>query len=65
MRRVLEKYRPILLMEIHGPESAAVTWEILAEANYKVHLMQSEYPLASEPEDLGWKEYLVAVPEDP
>lgn len=64
MRRVLDEIRPILFLEVHGPEAAAGVWDILAEANYLMHRLEKGYPEVSRQGDLRWKEYLVALPLD-
>ncbi len=34
MRRVLAEARPLMLMELHGPESSRAAWETLTAAGY-------------------------------
>jgi hypothetical protein len=62
MRRLLREARPILFLELHGPESEHVAWETLTTAGYQLHQMESGYPLIESPETLGWKAYVIAVP---
>lgn len=62
MQRTLKVARPIILLELHGPESAQAAWKTLTEANYTIHQMQSEYPAVNSIDDLDWKAYLVALP---
>jgi FkbM family methyltransferase len=62
MRRVLAEARPLMLMELHGAESARVAWQALTAAGYEIHWMQSGYPLVPSLEALGWKAYIVAKP---
>lgn len=62
MKRVLDEARPILLLELHGPESERVAWETLASAGYTIHAMQPGYPRIETRDQLGWKAYLVAFP---
>lgn len=63
MRRILRDVRPVLLMELHGPESVQVTWQELNEAGYKVFSMKEGYPLVPAVDTLDWKAYVVGVPE--
>jgi FkbM family methyltransferase len=63
MRRILGSARPSLLIEVHGPEAAQVTWDLLIAARYRLHRMQPGYPLVESWEALPWKVYLVALPE--
>jgi FkbM family methyltransferase len=60
MRRVLQEAHPLLLMEIHGPEAAQVTWDILTDLGYGLFAMTPGLPPIHSPEELGWKAYLVA-----
>jgi FkbM family methyltransferase len=64
MRRVLAGHHPLMLLELHGPESEKVAWETLTAAGYTLRAMQSGYPLIASPEELGWKAYLIAVKEE-
>ena len=68
MRRILREAHPILFLELHGPESEKVAWEILGQAGYTLHAMhivptslrESGYPRIEAPEQLSWKAYVVA-----
>ncbi len=62
MRQVLREARPILLLELHGPEAAHTVWETLAEAGYRVCRMEPGYPEVSGREAVDWKAYLVGLP---
>lgn len=64
MRRVLAEARPLMLLEMHGPEAARVAWETLRGANYRICRMANGYPQVSELSELDWKAYLVAIPEE-
>jgi FkbM family methyltransferase len=64
MRRVLAEARPLLLMELHGPESSRVAWERLTGAGYTICWMRSGYPAVPSLEAMGWKAYIVAKPEE-
>lgn len=63
MQRILREYHPLMLLELHGPESEKVAWDTLTEAGYSLHAMESGYPRIETPEKLGWKAYLVARKE--
>jgi FkbM family methyltransferase len=60
MKRILNEHHPLLLLELHGPESEQVAWQTLTEAGYRLHEMSPGYPPIENPEQLGWKAYLVA-----
>ena len=62
MRRVLAEARPLMLMELHGPESSRVAWESLNAAGYKICWMRPGYPVIPSLEAMGWKAYIVARP---
>lgn len=63
MRRVLMEHHPLLLLELHGPESEKMAWETLTAAGYSLRAMESGYPRIETPEKLGWKAYLIARKE--
>ena len=60
LRQTLERDRPILLMELHGPEAIQATREILSEANYSLHGMVPGSPEITRFAD--WKVYAVGRP---
>ena len=60
MHRVLAEARPLMLMELHGPESCRVAWETLTAAGYDIRWMRHGYPVVSSLEALGRKAYIVA-----
>ncbi len=62
MRRLLTEARPLLLMELHGPESARTAWDVLSAADYQICWMQRGFPLVPSLEAMGWKAYIVARP---
>jgi len=65
MRRILQEQRPILFVELPGPEAASVAWQELGIANYKVCYLSAGYPIVAALEKLDWKTYLVAFPVNP
>jgi FkbM family methyltransferase len=62
MSRILSEIRPLILMELHGPEAAQVAWNTLKAANYSIHRMSRGYPIVNSLDELDWKSYLVARP---
>jgi len=64
MVKLLHAHHPILLIELHGNEAAQVTWDHLKQENYRICRMEPEYPRVNKIQDLDWKSYLVAFPND-
>jgi FkbM family methyltransferase len=62
MSRVLNEARPILLVELHGPESASVVWNALLKAGYRICRMQAGFPAVRGLEQLDWKAYIAGLP---
>lgn len=62
MTRLLDEARPLILLELHGPEAARVAWETLTQADYTIHVMTAGYPQVTSLDALDWKAYLVARP---
>ena len=62
MRRILAEARPLMLMELHGPESSRAAWETLTAAGYTICWMRRGYPVVASLEAMGWKAYIVAKP---
>ena len=60
MKRVLSEARPLMLMELHGPESARAAWDVLTSAGYTLCEMKPGYPRVPSLDALDWKSYLVA-----
>jgi len=60
MKRLLVEAHPLILLELHGPEAARISWEILTTAGYQICRMQPGYPPVSAFDELDWKAYLVA-----
>jgi FkbM family methyltransferase len=63
MHRVLTEARPLILMELHGPESCQVAWETLTSADYSICWMRKDYPVIPSIDALGWKAYIVGMPK--
>jgi hypothetical protein len=64
MRKLLHHQRPIVMIELHGPEAAGISWEILKKENYRICQMASSFPEIHDFQDLDWKSYIVAFPND-
>jgi FkbM family methyltransferase len=62
MRRLLAEACPLMLMELHGPESSRVAWDTLTAADYQICWMRHGYPEIPSLEAMGWKAYIVAKP---
>ncbi len=62
MTRLLAEARPLVFLELHGPEAAQVAWDTFHQAGYRVCRMEPGLPQVSALEALDWKAYLVAVP---
>jgi FkbM family methyltransferase len=62
MKRLLAEARPLILIELHGPEAARVAWEELGRANYRICRMQPDFPEIPSIAALEWKAYVVAFP---
>jgi FkbM family methyltransferase len=62
MTRLLTNARPLLFLELHGPEAAQVAWRELTEAGYRVCEMTPDLTPIQALSSLDWKAYLVAVP---
>lgn len=64
MDKLLLGRRPILLVELHGFEAAQVTWDFLVQKHYRMCTMELDYPPVENIQDLNWKSYIVAFPND-
>lgn len=62
MSRLLDEARPMLMLELHGPEAARSAWEALFSRGYRLCRMAPGYPPVSKQEELDWKAYLLAFP---
>ena len=62
MSRLLVAARPSILLELHGPEAARLTWDTLLAAGYRLCRMAPSYPQIPSLEALDWKAYLAAMP---
>ncbi|HEX9680186.1 MAG TPA: FkbM family methyltransferase [Anaerolineales bacterium] len=62
MQRTLDRARPAVLLELHGPEAARQAWRTLQDHGYAVFHMRRGYPPVRDPRSLAWKAYVVALP---
>jgi FkbM family methyltransferase len=62
MKRLLNEARPILLLELHGPEAAQAVWQALVEARYRIYRMESGYLPVAALDELDWKSYMIGLP---
>jgi FkbM family methyltransferase len=62
MARLLAERRPVLLLELHGPESLDAAWAAFSAAGYRICRMEPGCPAAGSPAELDWKAYLAAFP---
>lgn len=63
MRQILHEYKPIIFLELHGPEAAHSCWRMLDEEGYRICEMTANYPVILDWTELGWKSYILAFPE--
>jgi FkbM family methyltransferase len=63
MRRLLKEEHPLMLMELHGPESCRAAWEALTSSHYRLCWMRRGRPPIRSLDEMGWKAYVVALPE--
>lgn len=63
MRKLLAEKRPIVLLELHGPEAARSAWDAFQSAEYRLCSLGAGYPQVASFEALDWKAYLIAFPE--
>jgi FkbM family methyltransferase len=59
MRRLLRGGRPLVFLELHGPEAARAAWDELTAAGYHLSRMDNGAHILSF-ETLDWKAYVVA-----
>ena len=64
MRRLLAEARPLVCLELHGPEAARVAWDTLVATGYRLCRMEPDYPPVPSLDALDWKAYVVAFPVD-
>lgn len=60
MKLVLNQVKPLILLELHGPEATSVSCKILQDAGYKIYQIKQGYSLIHSPDGLGWKSHIFA-----
>lgn len=63
--KLLAERHPTLLMELHGPEAAAIVWKQVTRYGYTTRRLAKGLPRLSGPGELAWKAHIVAVPPRP
>jgi FkbM family methyltransferase len=61
MKRLLSEARPLIFLELHGPEAARAAWETLTTARYRLFKMETGEPIPTL-DTLDWKAYVIARP---
>ncbi len=60
MRRLLSEVRPLIFLELHGPEAAQAAWDELHRVGYRIYKMTPGYSEVLDQATLDWKAYLIA-----
>jgi FkbM family methyltransferase len=60
MYRVLREFHPLMLIELHGPDSSRIAWDTLKAMRYEIHWMKEDFSAVPSLEAMGWKAYIVA-----
>jgi FkbM family methyltransferase len=64
MENLLHAKHPLVLMELHGLESAKISWHQLKKSGYRICRMEVDLPEVENLDELDWKSYLVAIPNE-
>lgn len=64
MRRMFRETRPVILMEIHGPEAGQAVWDSFRGADYGMYSMHHPANSIASPQSLGWKAYVIGLPRE-
>jgi FkbM family methyltransferase len=62
MQRVLAEKRPLLFIELHGPDAARSVVEILKANNYTLHRLEKSYARIEDVSAKEWKHYILGRP---
>lgn len=62
MVKLLVNARPLVMIELHGPESALAAWQTFTQAGYSLHHLAAGGAAVASPDALDWKAYVVARP---
>jgi FkbM family methyltransferase len=60
MKNLLIHKRPIVVLELHGPEAAEVAWRFLKAAGYHICYLKTGFPQVLTFEELDWMGHVVA-----
>ena len=63
MTRLLSDKKPIILLELHGPDAARVVWDTIKEGDYELCHLRPGYPPCNSITQLNWREHVVALPK--
>jgi FkbM family methyltransferase len=58
MRRLLREGKPLIFLELHGPDAARVAWDELSAAGYRLYRMDNGEPIHTLA-GLDWKAYVI------
>ena len=61
MLKVIKEDKPVLFLELHGPEAVEIVWDTLSGAGYHFRQMKEGNSRISSKDELDWKNYLVAI----
>jgi FkbM family methyltransferase len=64
MAQVIAAAKPILLIELHGPQEAETVWDALNVNHYSVFRLTNPHTQITTYASLDWKEFLVAYPPE-
>jgi len=64
MSRMLHEKHPVVMIELHGQEAAQVGWDLLKKENYRICNMAADFPPILALQEIDWKSYWVAFPDD-
>lgn len=64
MRRIFKESRPVILMEIHGPEAGQAVWDAFESVDYRMYSMAHPGRPIEGPQFPGWKAYVIGLPRE-
>ena len=62
MQRLIAQSKPVVFLELHGPEAARTAWEFFIKYGYHIQQMKASNPTVVNHEELDWKSYIIAIP---
>jgi len=63
MPKIINKAKSIFLIELHGQVAAQQVWNLLKKESYTFHHMRKGFPPMCTMDDMDWKAYVVAIPQ--